>query len=366
MAQRKIQQSQLDPSISLGSASNWGDLGGTLSDQIDLQAALNAKADDTDLHTHTNKTVLDATTASFTTADETKLDGVAAGATANSTDAALKARANHTGTQSADTITDGTTNKAYTAAEKTKLAGVATGATANTGNVVGPGSSTDSTMAIFDGTTGKLLKTSGVIYGAAFGTLTVPWSLIVDAINERTTNAGVTISNVLLKDNGVIADDGIFTNYITINGSQVLTKQDADNDWTKSYRGTNQTSTISGTWGYATGSGWRTASWNQSTGTAVNDEVQFKFHLDAGTYNFQTISRTGTDFGIATIALNGTTIGTMDCYDTVNAHITNSSGSVVVSSGGLATYSFKVTGRNASNTTGYKGAIFLINVYRIT
>lgn len=41
------------------------------------------------------------------------------------------ARANHTGTQSADTLTDGTTNKAYTATEKTKLAGIATGATAN-------------------------------------------------------------------------------------------------------------------------------------------------------------------------------------------------------------------------------------------
>jgi hypothetical protein len=50
-------------------------------------------------------------------------------------DAAVQAtavnRANHTGTQSADTITDGTTNKAYTAAEKTKLAGIATAATAN-------------------------------------------------------------------------------------------------------------------------------------------------------------------------------------------------------------------------------------------
>ena len=35
-----------------------------------------------------------------------------------------RARANHTGTQSADTITDGTTNKAYTATEKTKLAAI--------------------------------------------------------------------------------------------------------------------------------------------------------------------------------------------------------------------------------------------------
>src|SRR5207342_2038302 len=52
-------------------------------------------------------------------------------ATVNQADASLLARANHTGTQSADTITDGTTNKAYTATEKTKLAGIAAAATVN-------------------------------------------------------------------------------------------------------------------------------------------------------------------------------------------------------------------------------------------
>lgn len=41
------------------------------------------------------------------------------------------ARANHTGTQSADTLTDGTTNKAFLATERTKLTGIATAATAN-------------------------------------------------------------------------------------------------------------------------------------------------------------------------------------------------------------------------------------------
>lgn len=51
-------------------------------------------------------TVLTNTTASFTTAQETKLAGVASGATANDTDANLKARANHTGTQTASTISD--------------------------------------------------------------------------------------------------------------------------------------------------------------------------------------------------------------------------------------------------------------------
>ena len=46
-------------------------------------------------------------------------------------DTASRSRSNHTGTQSADTITDGTTNKTFSAAEDTKLAGIATGATAN-------------------------------------------------------------------------------------------------------------------------------------------------------------------------------------------------------------------------------------------
>lgn len=41
------------------------------------------------------------------------------------------ARANHSGTQSADSLTDGATNKAFLATERTKLTGVATGATAN-------------------------------------------------------------------------------------------------------------------------------------------------------------------------------------------------------------------------------------------
>lgn len=52
-------------------------------------------------------------------------------ATTNDTDANLRARSSHTGTQSADTLTDGTTNKAFLATERTKLTGIATGATAN-------------------------------------------------------------------------------------------------------------------------------------------------------------------------------------------------------------------------------------------
>ena len=95
----------------------------TIANVTGLQTALDGK--------QPLATVLTNTTAAFTTAQETKLSGIAVGATANDTDANLKARANHTGTQSLDTTTDSATRLAMTAAERTKLTGIATGATAN-------------------------------------------------------------------------------------------------------------------------------------------------------------------------------------------------------------------------------------------
>jgi hypothetical protein len=68
----------------------------------------------------------------YSQTEKTKLAGIATGATANDSDANLKNRANHTGTQSADTITDGSTNKVFTSAEQSKLTGIAAGAQVNT------------------------------------------------------------------------------------------------------------------------------------------------------------------------------------------------------------------------------------------
>lgn len=122
----------------------WGAISGTLSSQTDLQTALNGKSDtghnhsgtyepsithatgyakwtgaawsfvdetySLSGHTHSGTyqplaTVLTNTTASYTTALDSKLAGIASGATANSSDATLLARANHTGTQAVGTIT---------------------------------------------------------------------------------------------------------------------------------------------------------------------------------------------------------------------------------------------------------------------
>ena len=58
-------------------ASNISDFDTEVSNNTDVAANTTAR------HTHTNKAILDATTASFTTADETKLDGIEAGAEVN-------------------------------------------------------------------------------------------------------------------------------------------------------------------------------------------------------------------------------------------------------------------------------------------
>ncbi len=80
----------------------------------------------------------------ITSAERTKLTGIATGATANDTDANLKNRANHTGTQAASTISDfdtevanntavaaNTAKNTYPSADASKLAGIAAGAEVN-------------------------------------------------------------------------------------------------------------------------------------------------------------------------------------------------------------------------------------------
>lgn len=90
--------------------------------------------------------VEDTTHKVMTGTERTKLSGIASGATANSSDAFLLARANHTGTQAQSTVANletdlagkqplatvlTNTTAAFTTAQESKLAGIASGATAN-------------------------------------------------------------------------------------------------------------------------------------------------------------------------------------------------------------------------------------------
>lgn len=93
-------------------------------------------ADTTGVHGIADTTLLETQPGAQAKANAAQSAATTAAATdattkANAAQAAAVQRSAHTGTQSADTVTDGTTNKAFLATERTKLAGVATGATAN-------------------------------------------------------------------------------------------------------------------------------------------------------------------------------------------------------------------------------------------
>lgn len=137
------------------------------------------------------------------------------------------ARGNHTGTQSADTIVDGTTNKAYTAAEQTKLAGVATGATQNATNASlrdrsthtgtqASGTISDFTEAVQDVVGAQLVAGTNVTvtYDDTAGTTT-----IASSGGGGGTNATNLTTNQSTTDVTVISDTGTDATIPTATGS---------------------------------------------------------------------------------------------------------------------------------------------------
>lgn len=106
---------------------------------------------DSDIGTNVqaHSSVLDNTTASFTTADETKLDGISAGATVNSSDATLLDRANHTGTQTASTISNFDTEVSNNTAVSSNTSKVSADGSIDTHSDVDTTTSTPSTGDIF-------------------------------------------------------------------------------------------------------------------------------------------------------------------------------------------------------------------------
>jgi len=128
--------------VGLGSAENTADSAKPVSTAT--QAALDAKAALVHAHAQSDvtglvtalagkeATITAGTTSQYFRGDKTfqTLDKTTV-SLGNVPNIDATARATHTGTQSADSLVDGTSNKAFLATERTKLAGVATGATAN-------------------------------------------------------------------------------------------------------------------------------------------------------------------------------------------------------------------------------------------
>jgi hypothetical protein len=108
--------------------------------------SLTDKPDLSDLHSHANKTVLDATTASFTTADKTKLDGVEDNATADMTATEIKT-----------SYESNVNTNAFTDANKIKLDGI------DMNTKVDKITSTDNAIVRFNGTSGEVQNSGATI-----------------------------------------------------------------------------------------------------------------------------------------------------------------------------------------------------------
>ena len=251
-------------------------------------------------------TVLSNTTASFTTALETKLNGIATGATANSSDATLLNRANHTGTQLASTISD-----FNTAADARVAAGIAgkqnvdadlTAIAALTGTGLARRTGVDTWTL---DTNSYYLASNPNGYTANTGTVTTASIVTANGFSGSVATASTTPAITLTLQNATTGQSGQLTStdWNTFNGKQAAlngtgfvkmtgTTVSYDNS---TYITGNQTITVTGD---VSGSGTTTITLNLGNNVVTNAKLAqvatatFKGRITASTGNVEDLTAT--------------------------------------------------------------------------
>lgn len=196
-------------------------------DANEIKTAVNSKQD-----AETGKGL---STNDYTNTEKTKLSGIATGATANSTDSALRDRSTHTGVQAATTITEDATHRFATDSEKTtwnaKQAALVSGTnikTINSTSLLGSGNldiETAMSSTYFEG------ETDPTGSGDPIGSDTNPVVIKASVLG----GGGVIDSTPTNGSTNAVSSDGVFdalaakqaalvsgTNIKTINGSSIL------------------------------------------------------------------------------------------------------------------------------------------------
>jgi hypothetical protein len=149
----------------------------------------------------------------YTTAEQAKLSGIATGATANSSDATLLNRANHTGTQDVSTITG---LGALATQPVASVVNGGTGATAHTGLVIGNGTSAMTSTTTSAGLAGVLTDETGALGGFMRGAAV---KLGADYTNATTTGTEITGLQIGSTGTGLIR----FEYYLIVQSSVATT-----------------------------------------------------------------------------------------------------------------------------------------------
>jgi hypothetical protein len=149
----------------------------------------------------------------YTTAEQAKLSGIATGATANSPDATLLNRANHTGTQDVSTIT-GLGALATQSVALVENGG--TGAATHTGLVIGNGISAMTSTTTSAGLAGVLTDETGTLGGFMRGAAV---KLVADYTNATTTGTEITGLQITSTGTGLVR----FEYYLIVQSSVATT-----------------------------------------------------------------------------------------------------------------------------------------------
>lgn len=108
-----------------------------------------------------------------------------------------------------------------------------------------------------------------------------------------------------------------------------------------------------GTWSWGTNnSQFYNGAYQNSVGSAINDQLTWNTPLLAGTYTIGAMHIKASDGGIATFKIDGTTVGTIDMYNA--GLVFNSPGlitGVTVPATGLRTVQMIVLAKNGASTS---------------
>jgi hypothetical protein len=118
---------------------------------------------------------------------------------------------------------------------------------------------------------------------------------------------------------------------------------------------------VLGTWVTTFNSSQASGSYWRNNPASLNDEFQINLTAKAGNWNLNLLGMTASNYGIITVYLGNTSLGTIDWYSTTQVYNVTKSLAINIPTSGVIILRLKVTGKNASSS-GYLIGITKIQI----